>query len=463
MGNQFLFVAFVSTYSLVSIVLFNLIYRTSKTVVDEEFHLPQGEHYCHGRFEVWDNKITTFPGLYLVSASFLAPFKACSSYHLRMVSLIASIANVYLIYIIRRVVLSKQDTNNTSLLLESISLATLPPLYFFSHLYYTDVISATMVLTMLYFSLKEMHNWGGIAGFMAILMRQTNVVWVGMLLGIHVINRAIDVCQAEIRRLNRNESRHGFRDLQITLQTIMNRPSMIWDLIDRVLHLYFGYIINIIGFQIFLFFNGSIVIGDKSAHIPRLHVPQIFYFLLFFAAFSSSHVLSALNRVVKFLRRKWSLTIFCMVLFAVAIRLNTIVHPYMLADNRHYTFYIWNRFFARWWFARYLPIPMYYVLLVLVLLMLRPSHNDHHQSVGFSLLWVFATLSSVALQQLIEVRYFILPFLILRLLQTNIRPSAKLLALEVVGNLAINALTIYVFLTKEFYWSNYKDAQRIIW
>ncbi|KXJ78683.1 hypothetical protein RP20_CCG003726 [Aedes albopictus] len=398
MRNQFIFFAFISAYSAVSFVLFNLIYRTSKVVIDEEFHLRQGEHYCHGRFDVWDNKILTFPGLYLVSASFLGPFQSCSIYHLRMISLIASIANVYLIYIIRKVVLANR--NPTYLLLESISLATLPPLYFFTHLYYTDVLSVTMVLTMVYFSLKGMHNWGGIAAFMAILMRQTNVVWVGMVLGNQVIKTAIDLCQSGGKGSSRKGRHYGY---------------------------------------------------------------TVFYFSLFFAAFSSSHVLSTLKRIARIMRKKWPMTALCVCLFAAAIHLNTIVHPYMLADNRHYTFYIWNRFFGRWWFARYLPIPIYYGALVLVVLMLLPSINNHEQTVGFSLLWVAATLASVALQQLIEVRYFILPFLLLRLIQTNVRTSSKLLTLEVLGNLAVNALTVYVFVKKEFYWKNYQDAQRIIW
>ena len=27
----------------------------------------QAQHYCRGRFDVWDPKITTFPGLYIVA------------------------------------------------------------------------------------------------------------------------------------------------------------------------------------------------------------------------------------------------------------------------------------------------------------------------------------------------------------------------------------------------------------
>ena len=37
----------------------------------------------------------------------------------------------------------------------------------------------------------------------------------------------------------------------------------------------------------------------------------------------------------------------------VIIRYNTLVHPYLLADNRHYTFYVWKRFFEVHDMAKY--------------------------------------------------------------------------------------------------------------
>lgn len=36
---------------------------------DEVFHVPQAQKYCSGNFLDWDSKITTFPGLYLLSAA----------------------------------------------------------------------------------------------------------------------------------------------------------------------------------------------------------------------------------------------------------------------------------------------------------------------------------------------------------------------------------------------------------
>ena len=33
--------------------------------IDEIFHVPQCQAYCHGRFTEWNDKITTPPGLYV--------------------------------------------------------------------------------------------------------------------------------------------------------------------------------------------------------------------------------------------------------------------------------------------------------------------------------------------------------------------------------------------------------------
>lgn len=42
----------IGIYSLVSIPIFYLVYYASESVIDEEFHLRQGQHYCNGSFDV---------------------------------------------------------------------------------------------------------------------------------------------------------------------------------------------------------------------------------------------------------------------------------------------------------------------------------------------------------------------------------------------------------------------------
>src|SRR5947207_10332567 len=43
----------------------------------------------------------------------------------------------------------------------------------------------------------------------------------------------------------------------------------------------------------------------------------------------------------------------------VIIHYNTIIHPFMLADNRHYTFYLFRRTILRHPLIKYLAAPLY--------------------------------------------------------------------------------------------------------
>lgn len=154
---------------------------------------------------------------------------------------------------------------------------------------------------------------------------------------------------------------------------------------------------------------------------------------------------------IKFL--KWYLLAAVLLLFI--IKFNTLVHPYLLADNRHYIFYIWNRFYGKYDWAKYAVIPVYIAGLSMIL------KSIEHNTVGFKILFVVSLLFSLCLQRLIELRYFLIPYLILRL---NVKHrSVRNVMLELVINLTVNVLTFYLFFTKEIFWHNYLEPQRIIW
>lgn len=137
----------------------------------------------------------------------------------------------------------------------------------------------------------------------------------------------------------------------------------------------------------------------------------------------------------------------------IVVRYNTIVHPYLLADNRHYVFYIWNRFYGRS-IVRYLLIPVY----IFGLYVICKSLNG---TIGSKIFFFISTVLTICLQSLLEVRYFLIPFILLRLQTKNL--NKKWSILEFIIHLAVNYITFTIFFMREIKWADFVEPQRIIW
>lgn len=220
--------------------------------------------------------------------------------------------------------------------------------------------------------------------------------------------------------------------------------------------LIFSYANVIVAFLLFVHVNGSIVVGDKSAHEATIHVPQLFYFSLFCAFFTLPHIC---QDIVPFMQFVWNRKLLCTGLFiicALIVRYNTLVHPYLLADNRHYTFYIWNRVYAKYSLARYLLIGSYIFAIYAILRRVDPIKNF-----AFLLVAIPCIVVVLILQKLIDVRYFLIPFILLRSKFKTRNPA--ILVIEHLFYLFINYVTFYIFFTKEIFWTDFNDSQRLIW
>ena len=126
-------------------------------------------------------------------------------------------------------------------------------------------------------------------------------------------------------------------------------------------------------------------------------------------------------------------------LVGLIVRYNTLVHPYLLADNRHYTFYIWKRVFEYQSWGRYVIIPLY-------LFGAFATYRTMSASKSFIFALAFITCCFVALvpQRLLEIRYFFIPFLFVRL---HIPPRSW----------------VALFITRSFYWPDSPLVQRFMW
>lgn len=178
-----------------------------------------------------------------------------------------------------------------------------------------------------------------------------------------------------------------------------------------------------------------------------------------------------------------------------AVHFNTIIHPYTLADNRHYVFYVF-RILRRHSAIRYLAVPIYYTCAWLTLQSLggtsngdqalrqkrdnpRPTKDEPERSpcqISFIVVWLGATTLSVITAPLVEPRYFIIPWIVWRLHVPSVPASLSKkemrkdtaydlrLGLETLWLLAINAAVTYIFIFWGFTWPNEPGKiQRFLW
>lgn len=254
-------------------------------------------------------------------------------------------------------------------------------------------------------------------------------------------------------------------------------------------------------------------IGDKSAHTATIHLPQMLYIWPYITLFSAPLLIGPLLRpIVTFLPRRLQILshqhlntsyygiptfattgIFVAVSF-LAVHFNTIIHPYTLADNRHYVFYVFKmlRLHPA---LKYLAVPVYYVCAWITVqalasppapvslekeqrerekskVSLTKDKVDHQAGqISFVIIWLVTTALSLITAPLVEPRYFIIPWIIWRLHvpynQASLSSSRGFdvrMVLETVWLLGINAAVSNIFLYRTFTWSSEPgNLQRFIW
>ncbi|KAF5868694.1 putative alpha- glucosyltransferase alg10 protein [Botrytis fragariae] len=542
-------------------------YQVTKNVpepyLDEVFHIPQAQAYCRWDYGTWDPKLTTPPGLYWWShfLSIVSGFTTCNVHFLRITNVIALTSIMMLAWKCRNLIIRTGVENRTDQvpklrsadsLHTAANIALFPPLFFFSGLYYTDVLSTCVVLYLYKQFLEQVESkkihkswrdgaWFYLCGVLALCMRQTNIFWAAVFLGgmeavrtmkgtyrpatpslRHLHASSLEEYLKEVGELVKSEHLHdpplhaaGLEDLILTPLSIVwtamtHLPTILLQLIPHISLL--------ITFGAFVFINGGVVLGDKSNHVATIHLSQLLYLWPFIAFFSFplliptlfSFLLNAIDTILhpsKFLTSSFNTQLRAFITLGlilasllgslVIIKYNTIIHPFTLADNRHYIFYVFRYSILRHPLIRYLLAPIYIFCFFLIFETLSGSSfkytsspkkeapNKLHDSsspptpTSFSLLpstplsTLFLLLLTTALSlitaPLVEPRYFILPFIFLRLhfptLTISASPKINIrLYVETIWYLLINGVTGYIFLYRGFEWTQEPGrVQRFMW
>lgn len=206
--------------------------------------------------------------------------------------------------------------------------------------------------------------------------------------------------------------------------------------------------------------------GDKENHVFTQHPTQILYFFLFTVLSTPTLFIAPFPIKSFFSPIGIGATSVAMSIISYWVQNYTITHPFMLADNRHYVFYIWRRTILAAPEYRFYAVPIYFLSGFLVI---RALGNAKHTA-SFVLSFMIATVGSLILAPLVEFRYFVVAWTIWRL---NVVPSQgwgyRVLGvdwrvwLEMIGFLAVHAGTMWVFLNKTFTWPNHQGLMRFMW
>lgn len=497
--------------------------------MDEEFHLNQMEHYCRGDFSYWDPKITTFPGLYLASLIYgevLLPGADVLDYGATLAEIckpaVLRSLNLLLFGIcamlFREIAMHLDpERNPIRATLKAFVLSLYPLHWFFTLLYYTEMGSATAVMAMYLATLKHSYWISALFGMVAILFRQTNVVWVFFVLVVGVLDfldnmtplrgvldrqaqsdeQAKELCEDNerdrISSLNEpsvdglRQRQFGRRNLNsgsnVELATTsFDSPNFLNSLVADVTQLvkhamsqrnallrnFSPFLVVLLAFIGFVAKNGSVVVGDKNAHKVSPHFAQILYCGFICAAFQAPAHFNKhrIKYLIGGLKRNavgtlGTVSILAATFAVIAVKYYSTPHPYLLADNRHFTFYIWKDVIQRHWTLKYLAIPVYLYSWLSILSSLAEKQKP---------LWIAAFFLAVAgvvvPTPLLEFRYYNIPFYFI-FLHASITSSKKrnsILFSTPVQFMCINYLTVYIFLNWTFQWSNQPGvAQRFMW
>ncbi|KAG7188873.1 hypothetical protein KM043_008479 [Ampulex compressa] len=278
--------------------------------IDEAFHIPQTLQYCHGNFTYWDPKITTLPGLYVVTAFVLSPFNLCSTIYIRCVNLFGTFLNLYLSYAI----ISEKCKNEKTLkwddltkLAVAYNITLFPPLFFWHFLYYTDVMSVNMVLLMYLLHLRKNIKMAAVAGLFATFVRQTNIIWLPYLMVEHLL----DLFDREIQKPIPSKFYSSLTYLKFLWNHIMEQLHHGWlFFVKFILSICINllpYALVILTFIAFVVWNKGIVVGDRAAHVPTIHIPQLLYFSAFASCFLWPYLIAYWKAALTCVKSHWVL------------------------------------------------------------------------------------------------------------------------------------------------------------
>lgn len=389
----------------------------------------------------------------------------CSPQSLRSINIGFQVGTLFLLYNILGLLQLQPPKNHekrssATMLLQTIMLISSPVHFFCGFLFYTDSASTFFTLLSYYLTLRttttraassSTTGTNGLlqfmmvvaAGLCALACRQNNVVWSAFCIGIVLVDHlsqhkrtALAAVPAVPAVPATDDPAHichifpsilSWSDVPQPIQSplsptvelssfmaFVQSPTQLGRFLGNSTIL--GHCVVVVAF-IYCFVQNeyAVVLGDKSNHVPMIHTTQLLYFILYTSTMLSTQwfdvssqgygIYGMYCRLTTAMNAR-SLCMYVMIptlCLCWSVKHSSPIHPFILADNRHYVFYLFKNALKKKW-VQYGLIPVYMVLGWGTLCRLRATK---------SLLWCIGLIVCTGLvlvpAHLVEFRYFTIP------------------------------------------------------
>jgi alpha-1,2-glucosyltransferase len=220
-------------------------FSKSNARFDEKTHFRQVKLFMQDKYAM-TSSLTTIPGYHLTVAEiakfFIQP-KHVAPEQLRLISLGMALLSIGIFYLLAKKIRPGDP------LIRTLQFIFLPLTFFYFPLLYTDIFSLIWILAALYFALDKKYYWSALFSLAAVLVRQTDIVWVAFFWIYTYV------------------SENGFYFSWKKFFDHSRRTA--------------GYVAVAILFLFFVWLNKGVAMGDRQAQQVGFHLGNVYFFLAF--------------------------------------------------------------------------------------------------------------------------------------------------------------------------------------
>ena len=340
---------------------------------DEGVHFEQIKMFLSGDI-TRHSAITMIPGYHLIVSIFLYFFKLDSFESARFISLILALCSVYFFFCCVRIINERVSVQRT------LAFFSMPIIFPFHFLLYTESVSIVFILIGLYFYFKRSLNLCALFLGVSVLIRQPNIMWVVMIFLIeYVDNNGLKLNKKQILEHVRNNILLFYIIVDFILFVVMNggRVSLATDHNPtiRTENVFFSLFIFFFLFLPFVIRNLSNTLRIFFSKLYMI-IPIIIIFIFYLYEFQVVHKYNIIGG-------HWIHNI--IPLFIVENNLNKIVSfiPILIASISLLGFQLYSKsvyIFYPVWVLSLIPLGLiemrYYIPLVTLFLLFKKSENS---------------------------------------------------------------------------------------